>query len=42
MTVDAFAEEYHDMKASGGNGEQWTLSLAGIPLWPKLLTQEEK
>jgi hypothetical protein len=30
------------MKASGGNGERWILSLAGIPPWPKLLTREEQ
>lgn len=41
-TVDAFAAEYHDLKARSDDGKRRALSLAGVAPWPPLLLKEEK
>ena len=42
LTIDAFATEYHDMKARSGNSKRCALSFVGIGPWPPLLLKEEK
>ncbi|KAF8261291.1 hypothetical protein EI94DRAFT_1705640 [Lactarius quietus] len=40
--IKEFAQEYHTMKAGGGDGANQTLTLAGVLPYPETSTHEEK